>query len=52
MVQKDIKVGHIHLTVSNLDKSLAFYRDRLGFKISVRYGDSAVFLSAGGYHHT
>lgn len=51
MAHKDTKVGHIHLTVSNLEKSLAFYRDLLGFEISARYGDSAVFLSAGGYHH-
>lgn len=44
-------VGHIHLTVSNLEKSLEFYRDLLGFKISAKYGDSAVFLSSDGYHH-
>ena len=44
-------VGHIHLTVSNLDRSLAFYRDLLGFEVSATYGNSAVFLSAGGYHH-
>ena len=44
-------VGHIHLTVSDLDRSVAFYCDLLGFEISARYGDSAVFLSAGGYHH-
>lgn len=52
MVEKrDIVVGHIHLTVSNLKQSLTFYRDLLGFEVSARYGDSAVFLSAGGYHH-
>jgi catechol 2,3-dioxygenase len=51
MAHKDTQVGHIHLTVSDLDRSLAFYRDLLGFEISARYGDSAVFLSAGGYHH-
>jgi catechol 2,3-dioxygenase len=47
----DTKVGHIHLTVADLDRSLSFYRDLLGFIVSARYGDSAVFLSAGGYHH-
>ena len=47
----DTKVGHIHLTVSELERSLSFYRDLLGFEISAWYGDSAVFLSAGGYHH-
>lgn len=51
MAHKDTIVGHIHLTVSDLDRSLAFYRDLLGFEISARYGDSAAFLSAGGYHH-
>ena len=44
-------IGHVHLTVSNLEQSLAFYRDILGFTETARYGDSAVFLSAGGYHH-
>lgn len=44
-------VGHIHLTVSDLNRALAFYRDLLGFEVSAWYGDSAVFLSAGGYHH-
>lgn len=51
MAHKNTRVGHIHLTVADLDGSLAFYRDLLGFEISARYGDSAVFLSAGGYHH-
>lgn len=45
------RIGHVHLTVADLDRSLAFYRDLLGFQITARYGDSAVFLSAGGYHH-
>jgi catechol 2,3-dioxygenase len=44
-------VGHIHLTVSNLERSLAFYRDLLGFEVSAKYGSSAVFLASGGYHH-
>jgi catechol 2,3-dioxygenase len=45
------RIGHVHLTVSNLDRSLAFYRDVLGFEVTSRYGPDAVFLSAGGYHH-
>jgi catechol 2,3-dioxygenase len=44
-------IGHIHLKVSNIDKALSFYVDLLGFAITQRYGDSAVFVSAGGYHH-
>jgi catechol 2,3-dioxygenase len=44
-------IGHVHLTVADLEASLAFYRDILGFEVTARYGDSAVFLSAGGYHH-
>ena len=45
------KIGHIHLTVSNLESSLKFYRDVLGFEITSSYGEQAAFLSAGGYHH-
>lgn len=45
------RIGHIHLKVSDLDKSLAFYHDLLGFEIMQRYGTQAVFVSAGGYHH-
>ena len=46
-----VHVGHIHLSVSNLERALGFYRDLLGFSVTTWYGDSAVFLSAGGYHH-
>lgn len=45
------RIGHVHLTVSDLEKSLGFYRDLLGFVVTNKYGESAVFLSAGGYHH-
>lgn len=44
-------IGHVHLKVTNLEKALAFYRDLLGFEVMQYYGDAAVFLSAGGYHH-
>jgi catechol 2,3-dioxygenase len=45
------QIGHVHLTVSDLDRALGFYRDVLGFEVTSRYGPNAVFLSAGGYHH-
>lgn len=50
-VPPNTRIGHVHLKVSSLDKALAFYKDLLGFEITQRYGSSAVFLSAGGYHH-
>ena len=46
-----VRIGHVHLKVSDLERSLGFYRDILGFEITQRYGSQAVFLSAGGYHH-
>lgn len=45
------RIGHVHLKVADLDRALAFYRDVLGFEVTQRYGNQAVFLSAGGYHH-
>src|SRR3954469_943439 len=51
IVPTTTQIGHVHLKVSDIDKALAFYKDLLGFQITQRYGASAVFLSAGGYHH-
>jgi catechol 2,3-dioxygenase len=45
------RIGHVHLKVSNLEKSLAFYCGVLGFDLIQRYGNQAAFISAGGYHH-
>ena len=45
------RIGHVHLKVSDLEKALKFYRDLLGFELQQYYGDSAAFISAGGYHH-
>jgi catechol 2,3-dioxygenase len=45
------RIGHVHLKVSDLEKALKFYRDILGFEVMQYYGNSAVFISAGGYHH-
>jgi catechol 2,3-dioxygenase len=50
-VPANTRIGHIHLKVSDLDKALLFYRGLLGFEIMQRCGSSAVFISAGGYHH-
>ena len=41
-------IGHVHLKVSDLDRSIAFYRDLMGFDLQMRMGDAAAFLSAGG----
>lgn len=45
------RIGHVHLKVADIERSLQFYRDLLGFEITQRFGESAVFMSAGGYHH-
>jgi catechol 2,3-dioxygenase len=45
------RLGHVHLHVSDLESGINFYRDALGLDLMMRYGPSAAFLSAGGYHH-
>jgi catechol 2,3-dioxygenase len=50
-IDPQVDIGHVHLKVSDIDRSLAFYRDVLGFDVTQRLGDEAAFLSAGGYHH-
>jgi catechol 2,3-dioxygenase len=45
------RIGHVHLKVSDLERSERFYVDLLGFHVTARYGTDAVFLSAGDYHH-
>lgn len=46
-----VRIGHVHLKVSDLERALAFYCDVLGFDLTQRYGREAAFVSAGGYHH-
>jgi catechol 2,3-dioxygenase len=46
-----VRIGHVHLKVADLDRSLRFYCGLLGFELMVRMGDEAAFVSAGGYHH-
>ncbi len=50
-IAPDTRIGHIHLKVANIPDAVAFYRDLLGFQLMARFGPSAAFLSAGGYHH-
>lgn len=44
-------IGHVHLKVADLDRSIAFYSGVLGFDVMQRLGRGAAFLAAGGYHH-
>ncbi len=46
-----VRIGHVHLKVSDLERSIRFYQDVLGFQLTQRFGKTAAFLSAGGYHH-
>jgi catechol 2,3-dioxygenase len=50
-IHPDVRIGHVHLKVSNLDRALRFYCGVLGFEIIQRFDSSAAFISAGGYHH-
>ena len=50
-VSPGTRIGHVHLKVANIERALGFYRDVLGFEVTQWYGEDAVFLSAGGYHH-
>ncbi len=50
-IDPGVSVGHVHLRVADLDRALGFYHGVLGLEITQRMGNSAAFLSAGGYHH-
>lgn len=50
-IDAQVRIGHVHLKVADIDRALGFYRDVLGFSVTQRYGRHAVFLAAGGYHH-
>jgi catechol 2,3-dioxygenase len=47
-IHPDVRIGHVHLKVADLEGSLRFYRDVLGFEVTQGYGKDAVFVSAGG----
>ena len=46
-----VRIGHVHLRVADLERAIGFYNGVLGFEVTLRYGTTAAFLSAGGYHH-
>jgi catechol 2,3-dioxygenase len=51
LIEPGTRIGHVHLKVADLERSLAFYCDVLGFELMQRWGTRAAFVSAGGYHH-
>ncbi len=51
VIDAGVRVGHVHLKVADLERSLGFYNGVLGLEITLRLGREAAFLSAGGYHH-
>jgi catechol 2,3-dioxygenase len=50
-IDPNVRIGHVHLKVSDLERALNFYCGVLGFELQQRYGHEAAFVSAGGYHH-
>ncbi len=50
-IDPEVDIGHVHLKVADLDRSIGFYHGVLGFEVTQRYGPGAAFLAAGGYHH-
>lgn len=50
-IPANTRIGHVHLKVANLQRSLNFYCGLLGFELTTTYGQGAAFISAGGYHH-
>jgi catechol 2,3-dioxygenase len=50
-INSGVRIGHVHLKVSDLDRALKFYCGVLGFELQQQFGSQAAFISAGGYHH-
>jgi catechol 2,3-dioxygenase len=51
IIPAQARIGHVHLKVADLQRSLDFYCGLLGFQVTTMYGSQAAFISAGGYHH-
>jgi catechol 2,3-dioxygenase len=51
IIPASTRIGHVHLKVADIARSLKFYQELLGFQIMQWYSEDAVFISAGGYHH-
>ena len=50
-VEEAKKVGHVHLSVGSVEAAEEFYVKMLGFEKTLNWGNAALFVSAGGYHH-
>lgn len=50
-IDAGVDIGHVHLRVADIERSLRFYCGVLGFELQSRWGEDAAFISAGGYHH-
>jgi catechol 2,3-dioxygenase len=50
-IHPEVRIGHVHLKVADLDRAIDFYCGVLGFQLMQRMGADAAFVSAGGYHH-
>ena len=50
-IHPEVRIGHVHLKVADLERALKFYCGVLGFELQQKFGTQAAFISAGGYHH-
>jgi catechol 2,3-dioxygenase len=50
-IDPQVRIGHTHLKVADIERALAFYCGVLGFRLKARYGRDAAFIAAGDYHH-
>ena len=50
-IDPNVRIGHVHLKVADIERALKFYCGVLGFELQQRFGAQAAFISAGGYHH-